>query len=217
MELVLQDDQNAGEENEATGMLTRGNYIGRRKARIAAAWFDRPGWSTRLIERRHYGDMPVLDTDPSIVITSLDVPEARLLIARSGFEYMIDAGIGHGPVDFESLQIRILQRGVDPSSFWSSPERPKNVDRILEQEAYRAQEGQSGRCGTRTLANASVSVPFVGAAVGALTIVQAIRLASMQTTAQMMQMELGTPGMAIVGAVNPVPVESHGSVEVRLA
>jgi hypothetical protein len=58
---------------------------------------------------------------------------------------------------------------------------------------------------------------FVGAAVGALTIVQAIRLASMQTTVQMMQMELGTPGMAIVGAMNPVPVESHGSVEVRFA
>lgn len=57
-EAVLQDDQKAGEENEATGLLTRGDYVGRRKARIAAAWLNRPGWSTRLIERRHYGTFP---------------------------------------------------------------------------------------------------------------------------------------------------------------
>lgn len=215
MELVLQDDQNAGEENEATGLITRGDYIGRRKARIAAEWFDRPEWSTRLIERRHYGDIPLRDNDPSIVITGLDEPDPRLLIARTGFDYMIDAGIGHGAADFEALQIRILQRGVDPSSFWSSPERPKDVDRLMQQAPYRAQEVQSGRCGTLALANASVSVPFVGAAVGALTIAQAIRLASMQATPQILQMELGAPAMAVLGGENPAPNESRGSVEIR--
>ncbi len=216
LELVLQDDQNAGEENEATGVLTRGNCIGQRKTRIAAAWFDRPGWSTRLIERRHYGDIPILATDPSIVITGLDEPDPRRRIARTGFDYMIDVGIGHGPVDFEALQIRILRQGVDPSPFWSSPERPKDVDSLMQQAAYRVQEAQSGRCGTLPFANASVSVPFVGAAAGALTITQGIRLASMQTTVQMLQMELGTPHMAIVGAMNPAMAESRGSRELRL-
>ena len=216
MELVLQDDQYAEEENEATGLLTRGNYIGQRKARIAAAWFDRPGWSTSLIERRHYGDIPLRDTDPSVVITGLDEPDPRVLIAKTGFDYMVDVGIGHGPVDFEALQIRILQRCVDPSTFWSSPEDPKDVDSLMRQEAYRTQEAQSGRCGTLTLANASVSVPFVGAAAGALAITQAIRLASMQTTVQMLQMELGTPSMANVGAMNPAMEESRGSNEIRL-
>lgn len=216
MELVLQDDQNAGEENEATGLLTWGNFVGRRKTRVAAAWFDRPGWSTRLIERRHYGDMPILPTDPSIVITGLDEPDPRLRIAKTGFDYMLDVGIGHGPVDFEALQIRILRKGVDPAPFWSSPERPKDVDRLMQQAAYRAQEAESGRCGTLPLANASVSIPFVGAAAGALTIAQEIRLASMQTTVQMLQMELGTPHMTIVGALNPATAESRGSRQLRL-
>lgn len=214
MELVLQDDQNAGEENEATGLLTRGDYIGKRKTRIASAWFERTGWSTRLIERRHYGDIPILPTDPSIVITGLDEPDPRLQIAKNGFDYMIDVGIGHGPIDFEALQIRVLPRGVDPSPFWSSPERPKNIESLMRKAAYRAKEAQSGRCGTLPLANASVSVPFVGAAAGALAITQAIRLASMQTTVQMMQMELGTPSMAIVGAMNPAAAKSRGSREV---
>jgi hypothetical protein len=216
-EAVLQDDQNAGEENEATGLLTRGDFAGVRKARIAAKWIGRPGWLTRLIERRHYGDIPLLNDDPSIVITSLDAPGARIQIANTGFEYMIDAGIGHGPIDFEALQIRVLKKGVDAAVFWSSPERPRNLGKLMEQEAYRVHEAESDDCGALTLANASVAVPFVGAAVGALTIAQAIRLASMQTTVQMMQMELGAPGMTVVGATNPVTLESRGSIEVRFA
>jgi hypothetical protein len=217
IEITLQDDQNAETENEATGLLTRSHSIGRRKARIAAAWCDRPGWSTTLIERRHFGDIPLLDGDPSIVITSLDAPDARVLIAKTGFEYMIDAGIGHGPVDFEALQIRILKRGIDPSAFWSSPGPQKALELVMAQKAYRAEAAASDHCGAITLANASVSVPFVGAAVGALTISQAIRLASMQTTVQMMQMELGTPSMALVGATNSVPLESAGSLELSFA
>jgi hypothetical protein len=177
-EAVLQDDQKAGAENEATGLLTKGDDVGRRKARVAAMWLDRPGWSTRLIERRHYGDIPLLDDDPSVVITSLDEPDARILIANTGFDFLIDAGIGHGPVDFEALQIRVLEKGVDPTMFWSSPESPKNVDKLMDHDAYRAHE-ESDRCGALIIANASIAVPFVGAAVGALTIAQAIRLASM--------------------------------------
>jgi hypothetical protein len=83
----------------------------------------------------------------------------------------------------------------------------------MEQEAYRTQGVESDRCGALTLANASVAVPFVGAAVGALTVSQALRLASMQSTIQMMQMDLGSPAMAIIGAVNPAPTKSRGSVE----
>jgi hypothetical protein len=215
VEVVMQDDQNAGEENEATGLLTRGNFTGRRKARIAADWLDRPGWNTRLIERRHYGDIPLLENDPSVVITSLDEPTARIKIARTGFDYLIDAGIGHGPVDFEALQIRILAKDADPSAFWSSPARPKDLDGLLKQDAYRSQVTQSGECGTLTLASASVAVPFVGGAVGALTIASAMRLASMQTTPQILQMELGAPAMAVLGGENRPPNESRGSIEVR--
>jgi len=216
-EAVLQDDQNAGEENEATGLLTRGDFKNSKKTRIAAAWLDRPGWSTRIIERRHYGDLPRLDGDPSIVVTGLDEPQARIQIAKTGgFEYMVDAGIGHGPVDFESLQIRILRKGVDPSLFWSVPPVERNTDRLLARDAYRAHEAEFGHCGTLPLANASVSVPFVGATVGALTLAQLLRLASMQSTVQLMQMELGTPAMALVGATNAAPDESRGSVEISL-
>jgi hypothetical protein len=214
---VLQDDQTVGEENEATGLLTTGKDVGKRKTRVAANWLDGLGWPTSLVERRHYGDIPLLPDDPAIVITGLDEPKARIAIAGAGFDYMIDAGIGHGPVDFEGLQIRVLKKGTDATAFWSSPETPKDVDALLRQDAYRDHAKEFEACGTLTLANASVAVPFVGAAVGALTIAQVIRLASMQATVQIMQMELGSPGMAMFGAMNGALSGGFGSVTVRFA
>jgi hypothetical protein len=216
-EAVLQDDQKAGDENVATGLLTRADDVGRRKTGIAADWLRRPNWETRLIERRHYGDIPRLKDDPSILVTGLDEPDPRIKVANAGiFEYVIDAGVGDGPIDFEALQIRILERGVDAAAFWSSTERPKTVDKLLEKGAYRAHGSDSELCGTLTLAKASVAVPFVGAAVGALTIAQAIRIASMQTSIQMLQLELGCPAMALIGAINKAPSESYGSAEIFL-
>ena len=95
---------------------------------------------------------------------------------------MIDAGVGHGPADFETLQISLLKKGTDPTRFWYAKKRPKDVEALLRQRAYQLHSAEFGACGTVSLAQASVAVPFVGAAVGALVIGQALRLASMLET-----------------------------------
>ena len=197
--VILQDDQLAGVENEATGLLTSPSLIGHRKTRIAAEWLEAKGWDTTLVERRHYGDMKICTGDPAIVITGLDEPQSRLDIARNGYDYVIDAGVGHGPKDFESLQIRILRKCDDASRFWAHPPETKRIDDILKLDAYKRLAEKHDPCGTFTLAQASIAVPFVGAAVGTYVITQAIRLASMQDTVRMMQMELASPEMVTAG------------------
>ena len=215
--ITLQDDQDAGEENEATGLLTRGNDITRKKTRIAADWLDGLGWPTSLIERRHYGDIPLLENDPPIVITGLDEPKARIDIAGAGFEYLIDAGIGHGAVDFEGLQIRVLRKGANAAELWSSPDRKADIDALMRRDAYQRHLEKFEKCGALSLASASVAVPFVGAAVGALTIATAIRLASLKPTSKIMQMELGSPAMVLSGAINYAAISSLGSIAVDLS
>jgi hypothetical protein len=64
---------------------------------------------------------------------------------------------------------------------------------------------------------ASVAVPFVGAALGALTIAQVLRLGSMLPTIQMMQVDLGAPEMAMTGAMNDAPAASLGALKVEFA
>ena len=216
VQAVLQDDQNVGEENVATGLITGEPDVTRKKARVAADWLDGIGWPTTLIERRHHGDIPRLPGDAGIVVTGLDEPDARIQIANAGFDYMIDAGVGHGSTDFETAQIRVLARGADPGEFWSTHEPPKDLTKLLESCAYQ-ELGATDSCGTRTLAGASVAVPFVGAAIGALTITQAIRIASMQPTVQLMQMELGCPALTCTGRMNTEPLTSLGSITMCLA
>jgi hypothetical protein len=101
---VVQDDQTIGEENEATSLLVTGDDIGEKKARIAARWVGTAGWKANIIERRHHGDIQVTPGDPPYLLSGLDRIEPRRVMAKHGFDYMIDAGLGHGPHDFEGIQ-----------------------------------------------------------------------------------------------------------------
>lgn len=213
---VLQDDQSAGPENAATGLLTTDADIQYKKTRIAARWLDGLGWPTALIERRHYGDIARHRGDPLLVVTTLDEPSARIKIAAAEFDYMVDVGVGHGPVDFENLQIRILPKGTDPTPFWSAADASKNVDAMLRQEAYQVHTQKFGECGSFGLADASVAVPFVGAAAGSVLMAQLIRLTSLQSTPQIMQMDLGCPELVMIGRLNAGPLGGLGSLEMRV-
>jgi hypothetical protein len=66
------------------------------------------------------------------------------------------------------------------------------------------------------LAEASVAVPFVGAAAAALTIAQASRLASLQPIPHLMQVELGATEMVTNGGLAPGPETNLGSFSIRL-
>lgn len=212
--VVLQDDQDTGEENEATGLLTYGDDVGQRKVRVASSWFDRP-WKTTHLERRNLGDMRITVDDPAIIFAGLDNVTARLNVAGTGFDYMVDAGVGHGPVDFESLQLRVLRKGADAKSQWKAPAKAKNVDAMLEGDGYR-DLAEEDRCGAFALAEGSVAVPFVGAFVGALGMAQGMRIASGLPTAEFLQAELGAPSHVGVGRMNGAPSESMKRVEIRV-
>lgn len=212
--IVLQDDQNAGTENEATGLLTYADGIGKRKTRVAEAWFE-GAWETSLIERRHLGDIHITIDDPTIAFAGLDSVPARLNVARAGFDYVVDAGVGHGPVDFESFQLRVLREGAELENQWSAPEKAKDVDAMLARESYR-DFAQKDHCGAFNLAEGSVAVPFVGAFVGALGIAQGIRVANGLRTPEFLQAELGAPALATAGRMNEIPSESMKRLEIRV-
>mgnify|MGYP001046187553 FL=1 len=216
---ILQDDQTAGEENVATGLVTRQSDFERKnhKTRVAARWLDGAGWTTSILERRNYGDLRLTADDPAVVLTSIDEPLARIDIAKAGYSFLVDAGVGHGAVDFEIGQVRVVPRGVDPEGLWSRPPNPKDIDAMLQKRAYRAHARKHDNCGTFSLAEASVAVPFVGAAIGALTIAQLLRLAALGSTSQIIQIELGMPEAISMGVVNPPSDVGLGGVEFSFA
>jgi len=139
-------------------------------------------------------------------------------MARHGFDYMIDAGLGHGPHDFDGIQLRVIAKGDLPEDLWNAPDLVLEdaLSRRQSSAAYKDLETQIGQCGIVRFAEASTSVPFVGAAAGALVIAQAIRLASLNATARFLQMQMGAPDMVSVAEFVPTPRINLGSVELRL-
>jgi hypothetical protein len=219
---VLQDDQTISEENEATSLLVLPGdaELGEKKVRVADVWLRRAGWDTSLIERRHVGDIALVDDDPPILLSGLDRLKPRLVLAKHGFPYMIDAGIGHGPGDFEGIQVRTIVNGLPLDGLWSAPARAEAADEatkgLLVRPAYRELEQHVGECGKVSFAEASVAVPFVGAATGAIVIAQSIRLASLESTPVFLQMELDAPEMTTLGALIAPPEVNLGSLSMRL-
>jgi hypothetical protein len=131
---------------------------------------------------------------------------------------MLDAGIGHGAGSFEGIQIRTIVSGKLPRGLWAEEDPGEEAvsKRVLNCPAYAELENHIGQCGTLGFAEASVAVPFVGAAAGALTIAQAARIASLETTPLLLQMELGSPEMTTLGGVTPASDTNLGSFSVTL-
>lgn len=83
--------------------------------------------------------------------------------------------------------------------------------KLLSRPAYVELERHVGQCGAVEFAQASVAVPFVGAAAGALVIASAIRLASLQASPLFLQMGLGAPEMTRIGGFARSPETNLGS------
>jgi hypothetical protein len=219
--VILQDDQKISEENEATSLLVlpERNEIGTRKTRLAAPWLKVSGWETQFIERRHLGDIKITTEDPPYLLSGLDRVEPRLVLAEHGFPFMLDVGIGHGPGDFEGMQIRTVVQGKPAPGLWSKLEKVPDEnpnDKLLSRAAYQELEKDVGQCGRVEFAEASVAVPFVGAAAGALAIGQLIRLASLESSPTLFQMELSAPDMPTLASLIPQPETNLGSFSIRL-
>lgn len=216
---VAQDNQTVGEENEATSLLVLSTDLGAKKARVAARWLESCGWKTDIIERRHHGDIQMTQEDPPYLLCGLDRLQPRLAMARQGFEFMLDAGLGHGAHDFEGIQIRIIAKGQSIEGLWNETVQPQDdapFAKLMEKEPYTELETRIGRCGVVSFAEASTAVPFVGAATGALVIAQAIRLASLQPATHFLQMELGAPEMVSQAGLVPRPTINLGSIPINL-
>lgn len=204
---VLQDDQRIGIENEPTSLLVDADDVGaaRKKVRVAASWLEPAGWSTELIERRHRGDIALVPEDPPYLLAGLDALPPRRLLGRAGFDVMVDAGIGHGAHDFEGLQVRTIPKGADLDRLWSRPEPERSREALLASPAYDTLQGKGLACGAYQLAQASVAVPFVGAATAAIAIGQLVRSATMLPGGALIQMGLAAPSMIIDGGLSAGP------------
>jgi hypothetical protein len=173
-ELVLQDFDVLAPSNISTSLLTTNDVVGLRKTRAMAAWAERRGFQTTLVERNFAADFRINSREPSVALIGVDTALARQSIEDAGFERVIEAGLGRGPQDFLGINLHTFPSSTPARVIWA---QPGAMDTQLTQPAYRAMVEQSGdRCGTLRLAGRSIGAPFVGAVAGAMVVAEMLRL-----------------------------------------
>jgi len=180
--LFFQDDQLVGKENWGTSILVQRGKYGMLKTRVAENWALARGFQARRIDRRLDSNLRRSDSEPGIALAGLDGMPARCLLGHRGFEYIIDSGLGATVDDYRRFRINVFDSARNPADHFQGLEgQTKEVTQeLLQLPAYQAlarSRADSG-CGAAMLADIAVAVPFVSALVGALTITQAIRIAS---------------------------------------
>ncbi len=180
--LFLQDDQPVGKENWGTSILVRRGKYGSLKTRIAEDWALARRFQVRRIDRRLDEHLVRSSTEPGIALAGLDRMPARRLLGRRGFEYIIDAGLGATVEAYRSFRLNVFDSTGNPADHFEGVEdqTKEEAEKLLQLPAYKEiarGRGDSG-CGAAMLADMAVAVPFVSTFVGALSITQAIRIAS---------------------------------------
>lgn len=175
VQLVLQDFDRIAPSNDSTSLLSFLRDVGRRKARVVAAWLDARGFDT-FVEERLYGAWTRRqDDEPGVALCGVDNAQARADLEEAGFGLVIEAGLGAGPLAFRSIALHTFPASRRADQIWprrdaAAPERHEDMP------AYKAlKERGMDDCGLALLASRTVGVPFVGLIAGCLVIAEILR------------------------------------------
>jgi hypothetical protein len=191
--LVLQDFDKLNEANDSTSPLTFPGLVGQKKTRAMAAWAERRGFNTTIVERRFAPDFRVSGEEPRVALCGVDNPLARAAIEDVGFDRVIEAGLGKGTREYLAMQVHTFPSyGRGARARWGGEiADSSDTAALLVNPAYRSL-GSEGldECGLTTLAGRSVGASFVGTAAATLVIAECLRVALGEPTHAIMDMTL---------------------------
>lgn len=179
VELTLQDMDTLVEANRSTSPLTTSANVGMRKARAMAAWCERRGFATHVVERLFGSHTRIASGEASVALCGVDNGLARAAVEDAGFGLVVEAGLGGGPQQFLDFQIHTFPGPFAARSVWPSTaavDEPLARAHLLQQPGWKGLEKTLGACGVATLAGRSVGAPFVGCVAACLQLAEVLRL-----------------------------------------
>ena len=176
--LVLQDLDKITEENWATSVLVKRETHGTLKTKAAEHWALGKGFDVRRIDRRLLASDRLDKTDPRLALSGVDKVEARKLMAKVGFDCIVDAGLGRTSSDFDRYRVTVFDptRPID-KHFAGQEDKPVG-GAVPRGEAYQHLEAEIGCCGTAEIGEASVAVPYVSAFTATVAVSRLIAVVS---------------------------------------
>lgn len=205
LELTLQDFDRLTLANDSTSILTDRTRLGERKTRATADWAERRGFSARMIERRFAGDVALQPDDPRVLICGVDNPAARALLEEPGFDLVIEAGLGAGPVEYLAMRMHAFPSSRTARELWAHEGAPA-ATATVDAPAYQ-QLGEDGadECGLVTIASRTVGAPFVGTVAAGLVISEIIRRLNGGPSYEVIDLTLRDPSSRAAVRTSAVP------------
>lgn len=187
VDVGLVDFDVAVDGNIATQLLVEDGDVGKPKARIVATAMEGLGFQTRIVERafdehfragRHAHRRL---NEPTTALAGFDDVTPRRSLGKAGFERIVDAGLGHGPIEYLDMVLHTFPAAGDPAfAFPDEPPRSSRLGDAYEQEIIRQVEAGSdetaARCGMLDIAGVTVGAAFVGAIASTLGVADILRL-----------------------------------------
>ncbi len=172
--LFLQDADKSEVGNLAVQLLTKPDWLGRKKARNAASWAEARGFGTTVIESRFVDGTKRSADEPGLAIVGVDNLAARRAAAGSNFDLVLDAGLGATPSEIFDIRLHGFPGRRSPEQAWPQQDDHLEVPLVPAlQELVDA--GRIDRCGALMIAGRSLGVPSTAVVAAAIQVAQACR------------------------------------------
>ena len=175
LSLVLQDIDVVTPSTESTSILTDATMLGIKKTRVTADWAELRGFGATIQERRFMADFKRQADEPSVALCGLDNALGRQALDKVGFDLIVEAGLGRGYLDFQTMRLHVLPGTRSADEIWKPVQEGESV---INRPAYQnlLDTGKLDKCGVTLLAGKAVGAPFVGAVASTLVLSEILRL-----------------------------------------
>jgi hypothetical protein len=177
---ALQDVDVIQPANASTQLLVSSAQSGPKTA-ACAAWLAARGIGSVVRPEKFGLHSNSVDGDPDVYIAGFDNAEARCALGVLSPALVIDGGIGSHVVDFTAFRVHVFpQHRLAEEVFRTQPDDLAAVRERAQAAADFAASAKNDeeKCGLIEAAGAASGVPFVGTAVAALALSEAIRFAA---------------------------------------
>ncbi len=129
---------------------------------------------------------------PPSPCAELDNEAGRRALDQVGFDFVVEAGLGRGHLDFRAVRLHTLPASRPAAQIWRGAQAD---DQVKERPAYKGMltSGALDRCGVTLLAGKAVGAPFVGAAAATLALSEVLRLLHGGPVHELIDLDLKTP------------------------
>jgi hypothetical protein len=189
LHLVLQDADNVTPSTVSTSILSEPEVVGQKKTRTMAEWAERRGFTTCICERWFDETTVRQEGEPPVALCGLDNALGRRALDRAGFEFVVEAGLGHGHQDFRTLRLHTLPGSRSAAELFPGTSQKTST---ADQPAYLRlkSNGLLDQCGVTLLAGKAVGAPFVGSVAASLAVAELLRLLHGGVVSQVIDLDL---------------------------